>query len=89
VVEWQIERIEMNPSSKATVAATRARDARTMGELVRMLEKLDALERSRAGGRRKTKVRDDSELKEALVRRLHQLSDAAGEDAVSGKPQRG
>ena len=88
MVQWQIKEIEMQPSNDRETAAARARDARTLGELARTLERLDKLERARTGDKRKTKARDDSALKTDLVRKLDQLSQSGKTQCVSGKPQR-
>ena len=89
VLKWQIEQIQMNPSKTTKQAGLRARDARTMTELVRTMEKLDAVEKRREGRGRKSKSRDDKAIKENFVRRLDQLLAARGEGGVSAKPQRG
>jgi hypothetical protein len=95
VAIWQIENImtlkETAPGKRPTAeeARARARDARTLNELVRTLERLDALEKNRKSGGRKTKVKDDAELKEALVRRLDQLVAGARARETAGKPDAG
>jgi hypothetical protein len=86
---WQIEGIRMKPSKKTADANARARDARTMADLVRTLEKLDALEKRREGKTRKSKAASDADVKSRIVRRLDQLLARRTEDGVSGTPERG
>ena len=86
VLDWQIREIEMQPSNDREIAAARARDARTLNELVRTLERLNALEKTRAGEKRKTKAAEDAELKEKFVRRLDQLLTAGPKADIAGKP---
>lgn len=75
VAKLQIGSIEKMADTKITSdeANARARDARTLNELVRTLERLDALEKNRKLSGRRTKTKHDAELKAALVRRLDQL----------------
>jgi hypothetical protein len=54
-------------------ANARARDARTLNELVRTLERLEALEAARKMHGRRTRWKQDGELKAALVRRMDKL----------------
>ncbi|HEY4264902.1 MAG TPA: hypothetical protein VGM72_06255 [Micropepsaceae bacterium] len=89
VLAWQIEQMEMKPSKSPKIAAQRARDARTMTELVRTLEKLDAVNRRRESKGRKTKPRDDKAIKEQFIRRLDQLLAARVEGPAAGKPESG
>lgn len=79
----------MKPSTNTKTATIRARDARTMTELVRTLEKLDAVNRRREAKGRKSKPRDDKAIKEEFIRRLDQLLAARGEGGGSGKPEPG
>ncbi|MGQ0742301.1 MAG: hypothetical protein ACT4OG_08425 [Alphaproteobacteria bacterium] len=64
-------------------ANARARDARTLNELVRTLERLEALEAMRKAHGRKKKWKHESELKTALVRRLDKLLECGRADAAS------
>jgi hypothetical protein len=89
VIGWQIEEIRMEPSEEIKSANVRARDARTLAELVRTLERLDALEKRREAGGRKSKPRDDRDIKAKFVRRLDQLLAAGEKGGVPAKPQRG
>ena len=89
VLEWQMEEILTKPSKSPAVANARARDIRTMTELVRTMEKLDAANRRREAKGRKAKPRDDTAIKEEFVRRLDQLLAARSEENFSGKPERG
>jgi hypothetical protein len=86
---WQFEQIEMRPTRNPKTAAARAREARTMTELVRTLEKLDAANRRREAKGRKAKPRDDTATKEEFIRRLDQLLAAGGEGGGAGKPEPG
>ena len=81
VAKWQIENIMsmkekadkgMKPAETPDAANARARDARTLNELVRTLERLDALDQKRkdSGRTRKDKARREADLKASLVRRL-------------------
>jgi hypothetical protein len=88
VITWQIEQIRMKPSKDTKAAAIRARDTRTMRELLNTMEKLDAVEKRRESKGRKSKPRDDKALKEEFVRRLDQLLAARSESGVPGKPER-
>jgi len=89
VLDWQIKRIQMKPSQDIKEANSRARDSRTLTELVRTLEKLDAVVKRHEGKGKKPKSRDDKEIKEQFVRRLDQLLAARDEGGVPAKPQRG
>lgn len=89
MAKWQIEEIQMQPSNGRETATARARDARTLNELFRTLERLKALQHAATGDKRKTKVRDEAERKDALVRRLNQLLEPRAAGAVSGRTQRG
>jgi hypothetical protein len=87
VAKLQIGSIEKMADKKITPdeANARARDARTLNELVRTLERLDALEKNRKLSGRRTKTKHDAELKAALVRRLDQLAAASrARDAAGG-----
>jgi hypothetical protein len=86
---WQIEQMEMKPSKNPKIAAVRVRDARTMTELVRTLEKLDAVTRRREAKGRKPKPRDDRAIKEEFIRRLDQLLATRSEGGGAGKPEPG
>jgi ribosomal protein L17 len=86
---WQIEQMEMKPSKNIITASVRARDARTMTELVRTLEKLDAVTRRREAKGRKSKPRDDTAIKEEFIRRLDQLLAVRSEGSSPGKPEPG
>lgn len=86
---WQLKEIRMKPSKDTKAAVVRARDARTMADLVRTLERLDALEKRREGKNKKTKAVSDADVKQQLVRRLDQLLAAGATGGVPGKPQRG
>jgi hypothetical protein len=88
VLKWQIEQIRMKPSKNANTANRRAKDARTTAELVRTLERLDAVEKRREGKGRKAKPRNDKDIKEEFVRRLDQLLAARDEGSVPPKPER-
>jgi hypothetical protein len=88
VLKWQIEQLDMKPSNDTKTANVRAKDARTMTELVRTLEKLDAVEKRREGKGRKEKARNDKDIKEQFVRRLDQLLAARDEASVPPKPER-
>jgi hypothetical protein len=89
VARWQIQNIEENPSMNQEKAAARVRDARTLNELVRTLERLDALEKNRNSGNPKTKAKDDSDLKAALIGRLDQLVATSRARDAAGKPKPG
>jgi hypothetical protein len=88
VAKIMIDTIAVKKSEDRETANARARDARTLNELVRTLERLDALEtmHKRRGG--KTKWKEDSELKQALVRRLDKLLESTRAPAGSGEPKR-
>jgi hypothetical protein len=45
IIQWQIEQIQMKPSTNAATVNRRAREARTMSELVNTLTKLDAVQK--------------------------------------------
>ena len=89
VAKFMIDTIAAKKSENREKANARARDARTLNELVRTLERLNALEQSCKAGGRKTKWKHDAELKAALVRRLDQLLESAkaagSADADRGK----
>lgn len=89
VLKWQIEQIRMKPETNKEVAAARARDSRTMKELVHTMERLHAVEKRRDSKTRKSRSRDDKAIKEEFVRRLDQLLAARIESDVPGKPKRG
>jgi hypothetical protein len=89
VLAWQIEQIKMKPSKNTGAATVRARDARTMTELVRNLDRLDAVNKRREGKGRKSKSRNDKDIREEFIRRLDQLLAARDADGAAAKPQRG
>jgi hypothetical protein len=86
ILNAQIEEIYMKPSTTKATVRRRARDARTVGELVNTLSKLDAVEKRREGKGRKAYPRDDSTVREDFIRRLDQLLAARGQGALPGKP---
>jgi len=73
VTKFMIDTITEKKSQDRELANARARDARTLNELVRTLERLDVLEQRGKARGAKTKWKHDSELKQALVRRLDKL----------------
>jgi hypothetical protein len=83
VLEWQMEEILTKPSQTPASANARARDIRTMTELVRTLERLDAAARRREGKAKKPKAGDDENIKQAFIRRLDQLLAARNADERS------
>jgi hypothetical protein len=87
VLAWQIEQIKMKPSKNTKCAIVRARDARTMSELLRTLERLDAVEKRREGKGKKPKSRNDADIKADFIRRLDQLLAARDAGESSAKPQ--
>lgn len=91
VLAWQIEQIKMKPSEDTAAAAVRARDARTMTELVRTLERLDAVEKRREGKSKskKPKSRNDADIKANFIRRLDQLLATREAGGTPAKPERG
>lgn len=89
VLAWQIKQIDLKPSQNRETANARARDARTLNELVRTLERLEALEKSRKASGRKTKVKHDADLKAALIRRMDQLLAAERAREAAAKSEQG
>ncbi|HXJ01690.1 MAG TPA: hypothetical protein VNH44_10735 [Micropepsaceae bacterium] len=89
VLKWQIEQIRMEPAKDEETVALRARDSRTMKEMVHTMEKLDAVEKRRDSKGRKSKSRDDRALKEEFVRRLDQLLAARIAGSIPGEPKGG
>jgi hypothetical protein len=87
-IDRQMKAIQKTPSKTDARATTRARDARTISDLYRTLERLNTLEKKREKGR-KTNPRDDREIKERFVRRLDKLLAAGGKRSVPAEPQRG
>jgi hypothetical protein len=87
IIQWQIEQIQMKPSTHAATTNRRAREARTMSELVNTLTKLDAVQKRREGKARKAKPRDDTAIRDEFIRRLDQLLAATGKGAIPGKPE--
>jgi hypothetical protein len=69
-------------------AIKRARDSMTLSGLVRTLERLNALDKSREKEGKK-RPRNDAELKEGFVRRLDQLLANGPKASVPGEPERG
>jgi hypothetical protein len=74
---------------KPQVAAMRARDCATLAGLVRTLEKLDALDKTREVRGRKTKTKTDAELEDGFVRRLDKLLAAGNAPQSAGQPESG
>jgi hypothetical protein len=87
LIQWQIEQIQMKPSNHTPTVNRRARQARTMTELVNTLNKLDAVQKRRDGKGRKVKPRDYSTIREDFIRRLDQLLAARGEEPLPGKSE--
>ena len=87
IIQWQIEQIQMKPSKQMATTNRRAREARTVSELVNTLTKLDAVQKRREGKAKKAKPRDDTAIREDFIRRLDQLLAAASAGAISGKPE--
>ena len=85
----QIEEISMRPSKDSKVSTAKARDARTMADLVRTLERLDALEKRREGKNKKAKAPSDADIKQRLQRRLDQLLASSAKGIVPDRAQRG
>lgn len=80
---WQMKEMMTKPSKTPAVANARARDIRTMSELVRIVEKLDAAARRRESKGRKAKARDDQDFRQVLIRRLDMLLTARDTDELS------
>jgi len=78
----------LTKSPKTSLSADiRARDIRTIGELCRIVERLETAARRREGKRAKPKRGDDHDIKQALMRRLDQLLAAGDEGGASGESQ--
>jgi DNA-binding transcriptional regulator YhcF (GntR family) len=87
-INRQMKTIQKTPSKTDVLASTRARDARTISDLYRTLERLNTLEKKR-GKSGKAKPRDDGEIRENVVRKLDKLLAATGKRSVSAESQRG
>jgi len=85
MVQWQIEEIEMQPSNNRETAAARARDARTLNELARTLERLDKLEKSRVSKEKKSTKAEHEQKKADLIRRLDKLAAPGGTGPLPAK----
>ena len=72
----------------ADEAGLRSRDGSIFSGLVKTLERLDKLDRSRTIDR-KTKKRTNAELKQEFLRRLDQLLASGPKTSVPGEPERG
>ncbi len=83
VIKFQIEAIEKNPSQTAEAANARLRDCRTLTDLVRNLDRLDAAKRRRDRKGIRANVKDET-FKDELVRKLDQLLAAEREGDGSG-----
>jgi hypothetical protein len=78
IIKWQFEQIEMKPPKTMAAANRRAREARSVSELVNAITKLDAAEKRRERKGRKAQGRDDSTAREDFIRRLDQLLATTG-----------
>jgi uncharacterized protein YlxW (UPF0749 family) len=87
-IKLRIKAITEQPSTEAKAAAVRARDSRTLEQLVQSMERITVLEKRREKMGKKAKSRKDAELKEQVVRRLDQLLAAQGPRGVSEEPER-
>jgi hypothetical protein len=72
----------------ASAASRRARDSNTLSGLVRTLEKLNALDKSREK-KISRKMGSDAELKQSFVRRLDQLLTGGEARSIPGDAKRG
>jgi hypothetical protein len=88
IIMRQMRENKATPRSPDT-AARRARDSSTLSSLTKTLDQLNALDKSREKKGKKSKAKDDAELKERFVRRLDQLLAGGGAGGVPAKPERG
>jgi hypothetical protein len=81
--------IENDPSANEEKAKARARDARTVGSLVRAIERLMKAEEELEKKGSRAKSRRDAELKDKLLRKLDQIVAGREQSGVPDGPKRG